>query len=55
MGKKIEFENVYIEYPDELILDEEEKIEEVNDKPKAEKLSLEELQKRLEETQSLHL
>ncbi len=55
MGKKVEFENVYIEYPDELELNDKKKQEEVDEEAIAEKLSLEELQKRLEETQSLHL
>lgn len=43
----IEFEQVYIEVPDELIKEEEEKT--------SVSLSLDELKRRLEETQSLHL
>lgn len=63
MGKVIEFENVYLEYPDELentdeILDNrnpEEDEEKVIVESRTTKLSLEELQRKLEETQALHL
>lgn len=62
MVKIVEFENVYLEYPDEL-----ENVEETQEQEEAmqeyeemvngrtQKLSLEELQRKLEETQSLHL
>ncbi len=62
MVKIVEFENVYLEYPDELENEEETKEQEeamqeyeemVNGR--TQKLSLEELQRKLEETQSLHL
>ncbi len=59
MGKIIEFDNVYLEYPDELINAEEEKEAEKEYQElvmnKTQRLSLEELQQKLEETQSLHL
>lgn len=63
MGKVIEFESVYLEYPDELentdeILDNrnpEEDEEKVVVESRTTKLSLEELQRKLEETQALHL
>lgn len=64
MGKIVEFENVYIEYPDELEFKEDEKTEEELQAKKeydemvlsrTQKFSIEELQKKLEETQSLHL
>lgn len=62
MVKIVEFENVYLEYPDEL-----ENVEETQEQEEAmqeyeemvngrtQKLTLEELQRKLEETQSLHL
>lgn len=62
MVKIVEFENFYLEYPDEL-----ENVEETQEQEEAmqeyeemvngrtQKLSLEELQRKLEETQSLHL
>ncbi len=59
MGKIIEFDKVYLEYPDELINAEEEKEAEKEYQElvmnKTQRLSLEELQQKLEETQSLHL
>ncbi len=59
MGKIIEFDNVYLEYPDELINAEEETEAEKEYQElvmnKTQRLSLEELQQKLEETQSLHL
>ena len=59
MGKIIEFDKVYLEYPDELVNAEEEKEEEKKYQElvmnKTQRLSLEELQQKLEETQSLHL
>ncbi len=59
MGKIIEFDKVYLEYPDELINAEEEKKAEKEYQElvmnKTQRLSLEELQQKLEETQSLHL
>jgi len=59
LGKIIEFDNVYLEYPDELINAEEEKEAEKEYQElvmnKTQRLSLEELQQKLEETQSLHL
>lgn len=58
MGKIVEFEDVYLEYPDELDLESEEEIfDRIYSEPasKTAKLSLEELQRRLEETQSLRL
>lgn len=45
--KVIEFEQVYLEIPEELIKEEEERT--------TVSLSLDELKRRLEETQSLHL
>ena len=58
VSKIIEFENVYLELPDDYELKEEKK-ESTNDNSKEEentiKMSLEELQRKLEETQSLHL
>ncbi|MCI8794643.1 MAG: hypothetical protein HFI73_04625 [Bacilli bacterium] len=59
LGKIIEFDNVYLEYPDELINAEEETEAEKEYQElvmnKTQRLSLEELQQKLEETQSLHL
>lgn len=59
MGKIIEFDKVYLEYPDELVNAEEEKKAEKEYQElvmnKTQRLSLEELQQKLEETQSLHL
>ena len=66
MGKILEFENVYLELPDKYELNEEESnIQEAKNEMdleqeqtpelKTTKLSLEELQRKLEETQSLHL
>lgn len=60
MVKIIEFEKVYLEYPEELEKkDEEVKPQDIEENILEEnsttKLSLEELQRRLEETQSLHL
>lgn len=81
MGKVVEFNNVYLEYPDELENINEEKLqsnsentmdlnelsassqteteEEINKKEIVEsrttKLSIKELQQKLEETQTLHL
>lgn len=59
LGKIIEFDKVYLEYPDELINAEEEKKAEKEYQElvmnKTQRLSLEELQQKLEETQSLHL
>lgn len=51
MGKIVELENVYLEYPDNLEEIDENKIDVKN----TSKLSLEDLQKKLEETQSLRL
>ena len=56
MGKILEFNNVYLEFPEENELEEDENILTDNyDEVVATKLSLEELQRKLEETQSLHL
>lgn len=60
MGKIIEFDKVYLEYPDELVNAEEEEKEAEKEYQelvmnKTQRLSLEELQQKLEETQSLHL
>lgn len=64
MAKIVEFENVYLEYPDELENEEvteskqdEEALKEYENMVmnRTQKLSLEELQQKLEETQSLHL
>lgn len=55
MGKIIEFDKVYLEYPDELVNAEEEKEYQELVMNKTQRLSLEELQQKLEETQSLHL
>ena len=59
MGKIIEFDKVYLEYPDELVNAEEEKEAEKEYQElvmnKTQRLSLEELQQKLEETKSLHL
>lgn len=60
MGKIIEFEKVYLEYPDELELSDEQKEIDENEElilieSRTARFSLEELQKRLEETQALHL
>lgn len=54
MAKIVEFENVYLEYPDVYEIEEESQDLTVTESRTA-KLSLEELQRRLEETQSLHL
>ncbi len=51
--KKIEFEQVYIEIPD--VLKRENPEVEEEKEPTIISLSTEELQRRLEETQSLHL
>lgn len=53
MKNKIDLEDVYLEYPESLEDEEEEKVQE--EITSTTKLSLEELQKRLEETQSLRL
>lgn len=58
LGKIIEFDKVYLEYPDELVNAEEKEAEKEYQElvmNKTQRLSLEELQQRLEETQSLHL
>lgn len=58
MKNKVDFEDVYLEYPDSLDNEEEIKKEESEEQVEltnTTKLSLEELQKRLEETQSLRL
>ena len=68
LGKIVEFEKVYLEYPDELVQEQaEDEEQEKKEFSKAEegyqdmvlsrtqKYSLEELQKKLEETQSLNL
>lgn len=55
LGKIIEFDKVYLEYPDELVNAEEEKEYQELVMNKTQRLSLEELQQKLEETQSLHL
>ena len=59
LGKIIEFDNAYLEYPDELINAEDETESEKEYQElvmnKTQRLSLEELQQKLEETQSLHL
>ena len=58
MGKIIEFDKVYLEYPDELVNAEEKEAEKEYQElvmNKTQRLSLEELQQNLEETQSLHL
>lgn len=59
MVKTIEFENVYLEYPDDLIKEESKESFEEDTKEEemtnTQKMSLEELQRKLEETQSLHL
>lgn len=56
MTKIIEFDDVYIELPDELVKEPNKEIDdEKNFESKTMKLSLEELQRKLEETQSLHL
>ena len=58
MTKIVEFENVYLEYPDIYEKESEEKDYEKEYQEvifRTQKLSLDELQKRLEETQSLHL
>ena len=55
MTKILEFESVYLELPDDYELEEEENIEEQEELSITTKLSLEELQRKLEETQSLHL
>lgn len=55
MAKIVEFENVYLEYPDVYEIEEEESQDLTVTESRTAKLSLEELQRRLEETQSLHL
>lgn len=70
MVKIVEFENVYLEYPDENELtddakevekqeelDQDDKLVETNEirQSRTTRLSLEELQQKLEETQTLHL
>lgn len=67
MVKIVEFENVYLEYPDEAELTDETKeveyenqdneLVENNDikESRTTRLSIEELQQKLEETQTLHL
>lgn len=56
MGKILEFKNVYLEFPEENELEESENtLIDNNDEAVTTKLSLEELQRKLEETQSLHL
>ena len=55
MSRIIEFDDVYIELPDELVKEEPEKYDQGVSESKTIKLSLEELQRKLEETQSLHL
>ena len=58
MGKIIEFDKVYLAYPDELVNAEEKEAEKEYQElvmNKTQRLSLEELQQKLEETQSLHL
>lgn len=58
LGKIIEFDKVYLEYPDELVNAEEKEAEKEYQElvmNKTQRLSLEELQQKLEETQSLHL
>ena len=58
MGKIIEFDKVYLEYPDELVNAEEKEAEKEYQElvmNKTQRLSVEELQQKLEETQSLHL
>ena len=58
MGKIIEFDKVYLEYPDELVNAEEKEAEKEYQElvmNKTQRLSLEELQQKLEETQSIHL
>jgi len=48
MKKKIEFNDVYLEFEEDLV-------EEKKEEEKEHKMTLEELQKKLDETQSLHL
>lgn len=65
MTRIVEFDSVYLEYPDELekeeeteeLASDEEAVQEYEDMvmSRTQKLSLEELQQKLEETQSLHL
>ena len=57
MGKILEFENVYLELPETQELEKNESLEDVklSEEIKQQKMSLEELQRKLEETQSLHL
>ena len=58
MGKITGFDKVYLEYPDELVNAEEKEAEKEYQElvmNKTQRLSLEELQQKLEETQSLHL
>lgn len=57
MKNKVDLEDVYLEYPESLEDEEEAQKQEVQEEEitNTTKLSLEELQKRLEETQSLRL
>ena len=58
MKNKVDLEDVYLEYPEVLDNDSdvnEQVVEEMEEISNTTKLSLEELQKRLEETQSLRL
>ncbi len=55
MTKRVEFEDVYIELPDELEKKEEVDSEDKNLESRTMKFSLDELQRKLEETQTLHL
>ena len=56
MAKILEFQEVYLELPDEYELkDEKKSVQEIDGENKITKMSLEELQRKLEETQSLHL
>lgn len=50
--KLIEFDQVYLEVPEDT---KKEKVSPKTEKPKVVSMSAEELQKKLEETQSLHL
>ena len=56
MSKILEFETVYLELPDEYELEDEKK-ERTNEEALeiTQRMTLEELQQKLEETQSLHL
>lgn len=51
--KKIEFEKVYIEIPD--VMKKDEPVVDEEKEPTIISLSIEELQRRLEETQTLHM